>query len=62
MLVIIGLLRVVCTEFKWLFRYNVEGYVDSISSVSGTVQTLLYAAFFLCYYKGKCVFIHSDTF
>ncbi|PVV05001.1 hypothetical protein BB560_000484 [Smittium megazygosporum] len=42
---------------NWVYRYNVEGYVDWIAWLAGIIQTVLYADFFYIYFtrvlKGK---------
>ncbi|KAF0306909.1 ER lumen protein-retaining receptor [Amphibalanus amphitrite] len=39
--------------FNWIYRYNMEGFYDGISVVSGTVQFLTYAVFFALFYNGQ---------
>ena len=35
--------------FNWIYRYNYEGFYDTIAIVAGVVQTLLYIVFFILF-------------
>ncbi|OMJ20065.1 ER lumen protein-retaining receptor [Smittium culicis] len=56
---------------NWVYRYNMENYVDWVAWLAGIVQTLLYADFFYIYFtrvlKGKkfklpSINLNKDTF